>query len=73
MNKLRVERTKDGGAKITIPQGYMGQCHCGKDAKHKEWSVFDPPIPASSIGGIDFPEVRGIWHYVCDDHKAVVQ
>jgi hypothetical protein len=59
-------KVKDQGNSITIilPKG-MGICHCGKPAKHKEWSKFDPPIPAQ----FGFPACHGIWHFVCDKHK----
>ena len=53
---------------ITLPQGYMGQCHCGKDAKYEEWVEFDTPIP--EVPGL-LPEVKGVFGFVCDDHRSV--
>ena len=53
---------------ITVPKGYMGQCMCGKDAKHKVWMEFTNPSPHPQVlvdAGI--PQPKGIWHNVCDD------
>jgi hypothetical protein len=54
-----------GGATITIPKGYLGDCICGKGpAKHTVWLKFDTPIPHNPVFG--FPEYTGVWHNVCD-------
>ena len=50
---------------IHVPKGYLGQCMCGKDAKHTVWHEFITPVPARPE--FDLPEVKGIWHCVCDD------
>jgi hypothetical protein len=51
---------------IVMEKGYKGQCHCGKDAVHKQWCEFDTPVPAMPQFG--FPEQKGIWNYVCEAH-----
>ena len=53
------------GLRIHIKEGYLGQCWCGEDAKHKVWCAFTVPVPAKPE--FDLPEVKGIWHFVCDD------
>lgn len=56
---------------ITIPANDFGMCarfgECDKPATVKEWVEFDNPIPA--IAGL--PEVKGVWNFVCEDHKEV--
>ena len=57
---------KTGGATITFPKGYLGDCMCGeREAKHTVWCEFSEPIPAIPKAGL--PEVKGIWHNVCND------
>lgn len=58
--ELKVERTPDGGAKITIPEGYLGECGCGSKAVHKVWMAFTNLEPALEAAGI-----VGVWHHVC--------
>ena len=53
------------GLRIHIKEGYLGMCWCGKDAKHTVWCKFLAPILANPE--CDLPEVKGIWHSVCDD------
>jgi hypothetical protein len=54
--------------KIVIPDDFFGTCSAclgtsPKEATLKVWVPFETPLPATNR----FPEVNGIWCYVCSD------